>query len=48
VRLLSSTFSEKELNRAMTGWIPAGYYCTSCGYRGTLFLERAPDSEGVA
>ena len=28
------------------GWlVPQDYYCTSCGYTGTIFLEKVPDGE---
>lgn len=29
------------------GWlIPQDYYCSSCGYRGTLFLEKNTEAAG--
>ncbi len=35
----------KELNRAMTGWIPMDYYCAKCGYSGTVFFEKEPEPD---
>ena len=34
----------KVLNRGMTGWIPLEYYCAKCGYSGSVYLEKEPDS----
>ena len=34
----------KELNRVMAGWIPMDYYCPKCGYSGTVYLEKEPES----
>ncbi|MDV3277528.1 MAG: transposase [Nitrososphaerales archaeon] len=29
------------------GWlVPQDYYCTSCGYKGTVYLEKASHNEG--
>lgn len=33
----------RELNRVMTGWIPMDYYCSKCGYSGTVFIEKEPE-----
>ncbi len=35
----------KELNRYMAGWIPMDYYCTSCGYSGTVYVEKEPETK---
>lgn len=26
------------------GIVPTNYHCTSCGYAGTVFLEKEPDA----
>jgi uncharacterized protein with PIN domain len=35
----------KELNRAMTGWVPMEYYCPSCGYSGIVYVEQEPEQK---
>jgi len=35
----------KEVTKALAGWVPMGYYCGSCGYSGSVYLEK--DSEGA-
>ncbi|HEV2225642.1 MAG TPA: hypothetical protein VGR56_02415 [Nitrososphaerales archaeon] len=34
----------KEVNRALQGWVPMNYYCTKCGYSGSVFVEKEQES----
>lgn len=32
-------------NKDMMGIIPSEYYCPKCGYSGSVFLEKEPESD---
>ena len=45
-RLCPKCLSPLKIANELSGWLtPLSFYCEKCGYAGTVFVEKDPDSE---